>query len=1096
MKTKKTFWLAFMFMLGAGLVSAQNRSLKLENRNGRQDRRYMSSALAVEKDRAGKPQWVLSETRPIKSADSAKITLRVEMPWPDGEGYQLLLDADATAFGDIIPAKDGYFATGDIDAEVYDQFEFKIPQNATGGIFDETFVPFRGEASIMIPEGDYDYVIINPEYEREMWWIAEGGAGVSRADNRHFYAGVEYVFIVAMHDYGDYGGDSCILTPRSGLDLAVDDIVSPVSSVNFTSNETVTVNILNVGEIPSTDFELTYTLGDRPSVTEHVEKVIKPGESFVYTFAKTADLTEGEAFELKVVLTAEGDPYVDNNMLRTTVRKITPVQPPYICTFGSASDMDQWTVLDRNKDGVTFYWKENYYRHEENVTIEGMDASEIYGHDDYLITARPIALGAGAAYLNFEYKSISYSARPDRLEVLYGQSGNPLQMERLLLLDSLDDTMLNENWDMLFKNQPIEISEAGNYFFAFHAFSGPKSVAMFIDNVEINEGQYIGKPDLDIVAVELPLSSCNTSLSASMRVEVGNKGQTDITGFEIKWQIDDQAEQSQTFESVVAYGGSLWVDIEAPLAFAGEGAHNVRVTGVVKTTVSGAEETVLDNNVRNERVMLYAPSPLPFATDFSNEEQRLDWTSRGEWTWDNGYNAYVADAKGHELISKCIDFEAGKSYRLSMDFALGLVYGGMPIDADLVVKIGKTGTATEDWTTIWKGKWYQSFSKGDATFSVPEAGEYSVSISSSNGFLFVRMLDIKEVTGADVRLNGLAEVLPTVLPLGQVKESLFATVAVENRGVEPVEAKVAVFSGAEELGSASVKLDKIGDIKDVMVKFVCPKVEAGRGLNLVFRATIENASTPDPSQDNEFQYSIRISHDEMGYDFITDDMFAGSANVVSAETEMMLGVPFTLYQNQVLTQIALGMKDPQNQYITLSVHEFDVAKQQLGAKLVNQIVRSGSENGFISFDVTPVLLESGKTYLISETSAGAFMVVDRSASGSFYMSNGKEVVEEASFGNLGIRAVFKRETPNEVALEADCALQLFPNPATEEIVIRSGEADLQQIEIFRLTGVSVFRTTLSNQREFRFRVANLEQGLYFACVKTSAGTRILKFVVK
>ena len=39
----------------------------------------------------------LADTRPFASKENARITLDVQMDWGDGTGYQVLLDADATA---------------------------------------------------------------------------------------------------------------------------------------------------------------------------------------------------------------------------------------------------------------------------------------------------------------------------------------------------------------------------------------------------------------------------------------------------------------------------------------------------------------------------------------------------------------------------------------------------------------------------------------------------------------------------------------------------------------------------------------------------------------------------------------------------------------------------------------------------------------------------------------------------------------------------------------------------------------------------------------------------------------------------------------
>ena len=52
----------------------------------------------------------------------------------DYSGYQLLLDADHTAFGSIIPETGPLSRSGDVDASVYAEFEYKVPEDADGSL--------------------------------------------------------------------------------------------------------------------------------------------------------------------------------------------------------------------------------------------------------------------------------------------------------------------------------------------------------------------------------------------------------------------------------------------------------------------------------------------------------------------------------------------------------------------------------------------------------------------------------------------------------------------------------------------------------------------------------------------------------------------------------------------------------------------------------------------------------------------------------------------------------------------------------------------------------------------------------------------------
>ena len=78
----------------------------------------------------------LKAVRPMADVPEgyAQVTLTAGDVWQDGTGYQMLLDADATAYGTIIPETGGLNTSGDVPAETYAEFEYKIPENADGAL--------------------------------------------------------------------------------------------------------------------------------------------------------------------------------------------------------------------------------------------------------------------------------------------------------------------------------------------------------------------------------------------------------------------------------------------------------------------------------------------------------------------------------------------------------------------------------------------------------------------------------------------------------------------------------------------------------------------------------------------------------------------------------------------------------------------------------------------------------------------------------------------------------------------------------------------------------------------------------------------------
>lgn len=108
-------------------------------------------------------------------AGHARIVLTAGDIWGDGTGYQLLIDADATAYGTTIPATGALTTSGDVDATVYAEFEYKIPTNADGALT-TTNIVLSSSVTLDVPAGTIDWVVTNPTPGDRMW-IVGGGRG-------------------------------------------------------------------------------------------------------------------------------------------------------------------------------------------------------------------------------------------------------------------------------------------------------------------------------------------------------------------------------------------------------------------------------------------------------------------------------------------------------------------------------------------------------------------------------------------------------------------------------------------------------------------------------------------------------------------------------------------------------------------------------------------------------------------------------------------------------------------------------------------------------------------------------------------------------
>ncbi len=173
------------------------------------------------------------------NAQTAIVTLNVPSDvWGDGSGYQMLLDADATAYGTIIPTSGGLTSSGDAPAGVYDEFEYKIPENADGAMSTQNML-VQGSISIEIPGGVYDWCITNPTPGDRIWIASSNGNIPGRYDDYEFEAGNEYIFTVT------FGGsnDQVDLEIVPGGNPPVEPTEPPVEPTDAPSNPPVVGDI-------------------------------------------------------------------------------------------------------------------------------------------------------------------------------------------------------------------------------------------------------------------------------------------------------------------------------------------------------------------------------------------------------------------------------------------------------------------------------------------------------------------------------------------------------------------------------------------------------------------------------------------------------------------------------------------------------------------------------------------------------------------------------------------------------------------------------------------------------------------------------------
>ena len=217
------------------------------------------------------------------------VTLAAGDVWGDGSGYQMLLDADANTYGDIIPTSGPLSLYSSVSDAVYAEFEYKIPENADGSLYTENVV-YDDAVSILIPAGTYDWCITNPEYGYAMWIASDYGELNARCDDYVFEAGNEYVFTCYMTEYG-YDGVSLEVIVGETPDVELP--TAPVITVQ-TNDLDVVLGATEVEGAVVTFYQCDDQEGNNPVEIENPTSFVRETENYVVYVYAVATNAAGE----------------------------------------------------------------------------------------------------------------------------------------------------------------------------------------------------------------------------------------------------------------------------------------------------------------------------------------------------------------------------------------------------------------------------------------------------------------------------------------------------------------------------------------------------------------------------------------------------------------------------------------------------------------------------------------------------------------------------------------------------------------------------------------------------------------------------------
>ena len=522
-------------------------------------------------------------------AAKAQVTVILEAHnvWNDGSGYQLLLDADATAYGTIIPTSGGLTSSGAASDATYAEFEYKIPENADGSLT-TTNVVVDGAVTITIPAGTYDFCVTNPTPSDRVW-IAAGENG--RQDDYVFQDGWTYHFTVAMNGSNDnvtievIPNEPAVVANPAALDFGQTITTAPATLetviTGYNLTEGISATVTGEHYTISSDGVTFATTASLPSNGGTLYVQFAPAT--VETFTGAITLTSGDV-TTTINLTGEG-------FECTTIASY-----PYFTDFSSAAMNLCWTIEDANNDGTTWQYGDNFAYYIYNSNNAG---------NDWLISPEFTLSGNEIAHFDYSAYSSSYA---EKFEVYVIQGAT-----RTLVIPEI--TVTSTTMTTLYVDLR---SYTGDYQVGIHCTSDADRYAFLVTNfgvVEATPSMTVSEESLDfgtvVVGNDADLTVTVNTLNMSNAIEIATAAPFTVS-------LD-----GTSFAATATIPASTELATETPVYVRFSPTSDVEFTGNVTFTAGELNATVALTGNGFECTTV---TTFPYETDFSDEVKNLCWT--------------------------------------------------------------------------------------------------------------------------------------------------------------------------------------------------------------------------------------------------------------------------------------------------------------------------------------------------------------------------------------------------------------------------------------------------------------------------------------
>lgn len=582
------------------------------------------------------------------------------------------------------------------------------------------------------------------------------------------------------------GGDNCGWAD----DLRADAVSQPVTGRDFTStalaaNETISLDITNVGTSNASGFSLSYAVNDGPVITEAFPGNIAAGASLTYNFSQQANFSSPGLYTIKAWISYANDTRHDNDTIFSEVFHLTnPVivlpweedfesMPPAFITKATIGGPlgDAWDALPGSGARVrTFAGSSFSHSGLRALTVDAVSNGNPV-NADLILTLNLSGYSTNTDDIRLNFMAMHHEIIQDTVNqekvLVRGSDADPF----VPLVDIADDPSLRGVWQNYAGLQVSNVLQAaGQNFSSSFQIKFAYSVYAPAGSIRIQDGQTIDDISLyrvekDVTVEELVYPeniSCGLG-AETISVRIANTSGANVSDISVHCQVDGGSILTKS-------AGSLGAGLQTVVIFDQTSDFSLAKRYAVKIwTTSPDDQFPFNDTLMTSVIHTPLVATFPYTEGFENGpggfiadgiasswafgkpgKLSISRAAEGENVWATSLTGYYNADETSYLYSPCFDLNGitdpwlsfALRYEIEADYDFAWVEYRVE-GSEVWNKLGAQGTGV-NWYNHSSDSWHGELS------SWQTAGHSIPVTHTTVQFRWVMMTDV------GVQLEGLA----------------------------------------------------------------------------------------------------------------------------------------------------------------------------------------------------------------------------------------------------------------------------------------------------------------------------------------------------